>query len=374
MEIRVEGSAGNGLETTPEDDPASEAVEHEPFDPSKIRVNTRNVVVDQIVSRSNHGELDLAPDFQRLRVWKPVTRSRLIESLLLRIPIPVFYVAADEDDNWAVVDGLQRLSTIIDFVGNEFPLTKLEYRDDYNGRDFSALPRPMQRRIRETELVVHVIEPGTPEAVMFNIFRRINTGGAPLRAQEIRHALHPGPVRAYLEKLAGSAEFRSATDGSVSPRRMADRECVLRFLAFYLQGWENYGASSLDGYLNETMRRLNQESEGARSRLEGTFRRTMQAALAIFGKDAFRKRYHERHSRYPVNLPLFEAWSVALARLPEEDLRTLEKNALVVKGLFAALLNGNARFEKAVSLSTGSRDRIRTRFRAIDNLVREVLQ
>ena len=128
-------------------------------------------------------------------IWDNQRKSRLIESLLLRIPIPVFYVAANEDEKWAVVDGLQRISSIHDYVTGVFPLKRLEYREEFNGQRYDLLPRAMQRRISETQLVVNVIEPGTPPEVMFNIFRRINTGGMTLNGQEIRHALHPGPVR-----------------------------------------------------------------------------------------------------------------------------------------------------------------------------------
>ncbi len=172
----------------------SDAGIKEPFDPSKIKVRTVPVLVDQLVVRIEHNEIDLAPDFQRMRnIWKPVDKSRLIESLLLRIPIPVFYVAADADENWEVADGVQRMSTLYDYVTGQFALTGLEYLGGFKDMHFAQLPRAMQRRVRETQLIVNIIEQGTPPEVMFNIFSRINTGGMKLNAQEIRHALHPGP-------------------------------------------------------------------------------------------------------------------------------------------------------------------------------------
>ena len=116
-----------------------------------------------ILRRLRHGEIDLAPEFQRrARIWSPKQKSQLIKSLMLRIPLPVFYVAADVRDNWAVVDGLQRLTTIEDYCAGQFRLTGLEYLSRLKGAFFLDLPRPMQRRIEETELVVHVIQPGTP--------------------------------------------------------------------------------------------------------------------------------------------------------------------------------------------------------------------
>ena len=136
----------------------------DPFDPEEVKIRTVNIVVAQLVSRIEHRGLDLAPDFQRLRgIWDRTRKSRLIESLLLRIPIPVFYVAANDDDDWQVVDGLQRMSTINDFITGRFPLNGLQYLTWLDKHRHDQLPRQMQRRINETQLIVNVIEPGTPQ-------------------------------------------------------------------------------------------------------------------------------------------------------------------------------------------------------------------
>ena len=183
-----------------------------PFDPNKIRVTTEPKTIDLLFRRMNHGEIDLAPDFQRrARLWKPHRKGQLIESILLRIPLPVFYIAATEDDLWSVVDGLQRLTTIHDFMSDAFPLTGLEYINKLEGLRFSMLPRSMQRRIEETSLVLNIIQPGTPDEVMINIFKRLNTGGLPLKGQEIRNALYKGPVRNFLVSMVKSPAFQRAT-------------------------------------------------------------------------------------------------------------------------------------------------------------------
>ena len=351
-------------------DPERGAVEH-PFDPAKIKVRTIPALVGQLLSRMKHDEIDLAPDFQRMSgIWNAEKKSRLIESLLLRIPIPVFYVAADADDKWAVVDGVQRLSTIRDYVKGEFPLTRLEYRSEFDGRRHDDLPRPMQRRIDETQFVVNVIEPGTPPEVTFNIFSRINTGGMPLKGQEIRHALNPGPVRHYLKKLAESIEFAEATDRSISPNRMDDRTCVLRFLAFHMAPWEEYSGSSLDGHLDAAMKAINAMGQDRRNALAEDFRKAMRAAARIFGDDAFRKRYVRSDSRRQISMPLFEAWSVQLARCPRERIDRLVERRDEVRERFMAL-NQDPEFEKAISSSTGTPRRIRKRFAAIRDLVQE---
>ena len=345
-----------------------------PFDPEKIKVRTVNVLVEQLVSRIEHEEIDLSPDFQRTRgIWDYERRSRLIESLLLRIPLPVFYVAADKRENWSVVDGLQRTSTINDYVTGQFPLNNLEYLTKFDGLVFEDLPRTMQRRIRETQLIVNVIEPGTPEEVMFNIFHRINTGGMTLNGQEIRHALNPGPVRGYLQELASTEEFLSATDWSIKTDRMADRECVLRFLAFYIQPWERYSANDLDGYLVVTMKKINAIDSRKRAEFLEDFKKAMRATFGILGRHSFRKQYRLRDRRRPVSKALFEAWSVGLARRSDEQIGVLVDKRKEVIREFISLMNKDLEFEAAISASTGSPARVRKRFHAIEELIRRCL-
>ena len=341
-----------------------------PFDPEKIKIRTVNIVVDQLVSRIGHDEIDLAPDFQRIAgIWDNKRKSRLIESLLLRIPIPVFYVAADENERWSVVDGLQRTWTIHDYVTGKYGLTQLEYLTKLDEYYYNDLPRPMQRRISETQLVVNVIEFGTPKEVMFNIFRRINTGGMMLNGQEIRHALHPGPIRTYLKDLVGTEEFLQATDNSIKTDRMADRECALRFLAFYVEPWERYSTNDLDRYLGLTMEKINAIGSIDRTRFLMDFKKAMRAAFYIFGNDAFRKRYSPNEQRHPISKALFEAWSVGLARRSDEDIDILVENREDVIAKFMSLMNDDWEFDTAISYSTGDPSRIRKRFQAIEELI-----
>ncbi len=371
MDVDQEGQ-NSGVEPEPED---TDGEIKGTFDPEKIKVRTVNVVVDQLMSRVDHGEVDLAPDFQCMAgIWDEKDQSRLIESLLLRIPIPVFYVAADGNDKWSVVDGIRRTSTIHAYVKGCFPLTRLEYLTRLDGLRYEDLPRPLQRRISETQLVVNIIEPGTPKEIMFNIFRRINTGGKMLNGQEIRHALHPGPVRDYLKEMAGATEFLEATDGSIRTDRMADRECVLRFLAFHINPWDEYAANDLDGYLGRTMEKVNAMGSPERTRVSEDFRKAMEAAFRIFGNDAFRKRYDRTGHRHQISKALFEAWSVGLARRSGNEIDVLADKRTQVKERFISLMNEDQDFDTAISYSTGNPVRVKKRFQAIDTLIEECLQ
>ena len=360
----------DGLEIE-RDDPREE-ITH-PFNPEKIKIRTGKILVAQLVSRIAHNEIDLAPDFQRMRgIWDIRRKSQLVESIMLKIPIPVFYVAEDREENWLVVDGIQRMTTINDYVTGEFSLDKLEYLTELSRKRYADLSRPMRRRIDETELVINVMEADTPPDVMFNVFRRINTGGLTLNGQEIRHALHPGPIREYLKRLAESDEFIRATDGSVKANRMVDRECVLRFLAFYIEPWKKYGDDDLNGYLGKAMDKINAMSPATRDEIASEFKKAMRAAFDIFGRDAFRKLTSADAPRRPVSKALFETWSVALARSSPERIAHLVEHREETRRAFIALMNKDGDFERAVSYSTSRQSRVNKRFAAIDRLVSEL--
>ncbi len=224
--------------------------------------------------------------------------------------------------------------------------------------------------LNETDIVVYQIQPGTPDDVKFDIFRRINTGGEPLSAQEIRHALNQGDVTQWLERLANSDAFKDATERGVSPKRMDDRECVLRFLAFSLSPPTSYKENNFDLFLNSAMQRANKLDSKVLQEYENLFYKAMNTAQQIFCGDAFRKRYNEMDSRYPINKALFEAWSVALGKLDANEYSSLIRDRAVVKTKFLSLMNDDKEFEAAISQGTGSVKRVRYRFAQIENIIK----
>lgn len=353
----------------------------EPFDPALIDVVTRTMTVDLLLARLRRGVLDLAPDFQRQAgVWGDEAQSKLIESLLLRIPVPNLYAAETGDEGWSIVDGIQRLTTIARFVDpalvpNMAPLRLrgLEYLKSYEGNLYEDLPPGLRTRIDETELLVHLIRSGTPEPVKFNIFARINTGGLPLTSQELRHALIPGSARTYLTKLAHSEAFRQATNYSIRPDRMADREMVLRFVAFLRTDPQQYGRGDLDGFLRDAMVQLNNADEGVKDGIERDFYGALTLARDVFGDQAFRKRsVSNADRRLPINKAIFESLAVNLARLEAQQSKLLKVRRRAVDERFAALTR-NDRFFDSVSGGTGDVRKVKTRFTMVRELLEEVL-
>jgi uncharacterized protein with ParB-like and HNH nuclease domain len=347
----------------------------DPFDPAKIRVETRTMTIDLLLSRIDHSELDLTPGFQRKGgIWSESAQSKLIESTLIRIPLPAFYIDATNEDRWLVVDGLQRLTTLKRFVLDKtLRLRGLEFLIQLHSKNYDELSRPYQRRINETQVVVYLIDKGTPSEVKFNIFKRINTGGLPLSAQEIRHALNQGPATELLAELANSNEFKKAIDNGISDDRMADRECVLRFLAFIIFPYNLYKAKEFDSFLNDRMAEINKMSDKQREDLKSQFFHAMNAARAIFEKDAFRKRYQSKAARYPINKALFECWSVNLGKLDDKQVQCLKERSEILIAKFISTMNNDIAFASAISQGTGDISKVKRRFSTIEQLTREVL-
>jgi hypothetical protein len=368
-EIYDEGT-GIEPETTESDDQITE-----PFDPTLIRVETKPLSMDLLISRIREKEIDLMPDFQRKAgIWSDAAQSRLIESMLIRIPLPAFYMDASDEDEWLVVDGLQRLTTIKRFViKEELKLTGLEFLHNLSGMGFEELPRNFKRRINETQVTVYLIEKDTPPEVKFNIFKRINTGGLPLSSQEIRHALNQGSATEMLKRLAASDTFKKATSYGIRDHRMGAQECVLRFMAFKLKPYTSYKASDFDSFLNSTMVTINDMSENDRKNLEDSFVRALEASRDIFGFFAFRKQYRKHAARNPINKALFETWTVNLSGLSGDQLEKLkQKKGKLVDG-FIDLMNGSSEFDGAISQGTGNVAKVKLRFSEISKLIQEVL-
>jgi hypothetical protein len=363
----------NGTGIEPEDTKSEERIV-EPFDPTLIRIETKPMTIDLLLTRIREKELDLTPGFQRKGgIWKDEAQSRLIESILIRIPLPAFYMDATNENRWLVVDGLQRLTTLKRFVlTNELQLSGLEFLTQFHGKTFSDLPRNFQRRIVETQVTVYLIEQGTPPGVKFNIFKRINTGGLPLSAQEIRHALNQGKATDFLAQLANSDDFKAATDSSIRDDRMADRECVLRFVAFTITPYHKYKARDFDGFLNDTMAAINNMAHRELDDLARAFARSMRVAQAIFGRHAFRKPSSKKRTRYPINKALFETWSVNISRLNDDQIQKLQERKEILKERFVDLMN-DREFEAAISLSTGDTKKVKRRFEAIEQIIKGVL-
>jgi hypothetical protein len=350
-----------------------------PYDPTQIRVDPKSFSLRNILDMIDDGDLDLAPDFQRMRVWSPKQKSRLIESVLLRIPLPAFYFSSDSEGYMQVVDGVQRLSTIHDFVRrNTFPLQHLEYLDrELGGKSFSDIKGSIwAKRIDSTQITVNVIDPQTPTRVKFDIFKRINTGGTPLNAQEIRHCMSGKKIRELLKRLTALKSFDQATGGSLSGHvRMADRELALRWVSFtLLEDLNTYGSAhiaNLEDLLNTTNELVDSDLPINIDDLIENFDRAMINTYELFGKHAFRKWMVDSNKSYPLNKALFEAWSVPLAKVEKSQIVPQKKE---IQDAFRELCSFDLFFMNSISSGTGDPAKVRYRFNKVNEILQARLQ
>jgi len=283
-----------------EDTETEEEDDETPYDPDKIRVDTKNFSLHQIYDMIKREDINLTPDFQRNLVWDNQRKSRLIESILMRIPLPMFYFAQDDEGRISVVDGLQRLSTIRDFMDNKFQLRKLEYLGEKcDGKVYThkepkkAIDAKYYRWFNMTQITVNVIDPSSPFKLKYDIFRRINTGGQPLNAQEIRNCLSSDELRKALREMANLPSFKEATGYSIKDVRMEAQELALRFIMFHRKystdkTLNNY-SGNIESELNTLTETLSKDKKFDYSHYINLFDNAMKNAHHLFGRYSFRK-------------------------------------------------------------------------------------
>lgn len=374
----------DGLE--PEDDRDSEI--EVPFDPTKIDIIAKPMTISSLEDRLDNNELDLTPDFQRqANVWDVKRKARLIESILLKIPLPSFYFSEDSDGGYAVVDGLQRLCAVFHFKNvtllntstganlGPLRLKGLQYLKELEGKTFADLDRKFQRRISELEITANIIRANTPSAVKFNVFARLNQGGMPLNAQEIRNAIFPGNWRNELRRLAESEQFINATDGKVQTSRQQDMELVLRFIALWqlTPPFRRPGNQTLDEFLNATVEQILCKWGPDKWKLAGeAFHHAIDAACLIRGKHAFRKSAGALQ-RKPINRGLFEAELIAFGNLDANTLSHVVANKTKLEDGFLSALSQDRDLIQSLLYGTGSAESSNARISALNRIVAESL-
>lgn len=359
-----------------------------PWDPTKIRITTKHFSLRDVVDQISDGEIYLSPDFQRDYIWKERQRTRLIESILLGIPLPAFYFNQAIDGTYQVVDGVQRLSTVAMFMRDEHVLATqdLEYLINLDGMVYSTLTPAELRRFRSTQIVVHVIEPQTPDEVKYDIFSRVNTLGSPLSAQEIRHAMSKARSRSLLKKLSEMQEFDEATEwqywknvseGLVRDSgRMTNRELALRFCAFRNYSDEIYRIyPSLDAFLVAFTKSVDSEpshlptiTDAQLKKLVSDFKRAMKNATEILGPAAFRRWPPGQKRRGPLNRAVFESQAIALADYKLIDLKPFkEEITLAFRQAF-----DDPEYSRAVTVGTGDPRKVVLRLEYTKSILEEI--
>jgi hypothetical protein len=373
----------------------------------KTKIRQLTPVVSLIYDRLSFNEIELQPDFQRKdRVWPELRKSKLIESMLMGLPLPVFYFAEKQNGDWIIVDGLQRITTIFDFMRGKFALSGLEVLEKFNNLEFSQLERTEQRKIREYPLTAHLIDMATDkDNIIVELFHRINTYGVKLSEQEIRSALNQGTSVKFLRYLAATKEFKAATQNKIKAERQKDMELCLSAIAFMLQGYTKFN-NHYNQYLASAMKVMNAQGlylenqkdidEGeaflpkAQNPIYGTiaekFIIALDTAKEVFGDYAFKKEPSEAR-KIPISKPLFELIITYFSELTaqQRDL-VIERRRALIDTLYDAIYNDAKNyavweserysneqrgFSFSISTSTGKSVTVRYRFEAFRDILKQ---
>ncbi|HHX8294141.1 TPA: DUF262 domain-containing protein [Vibrio diabolicus] len=363
-----------------------------------------------LYQRLLHDEIEIQPDYQRQdRIWDDSKKSKLIESILMGLPLPIFYFGERKNDNWVVIDGLQRITTVQDFMMGRFPL-KLDKDSpviEANGKFFPEFDRKFTRAITEFEVTAYVIDMeendksnGSVNRFIIELFHRINTYGVKLSDQEIRSAINFGSSVFYLKFLASSQTFISSTNDTVNPKRQKDLELCLSALAFIIFGYEEFKASKYDDFLSKAMDWINHQDfkkvENEEKQIDyksdspiiisltSQFESSLKFNHELFGKNAFKK-VTNAQKKDPISKPLFEVLVTLFANTSNEQKEQIRKNkSAFIDCLYSAIKNDSREYAKwqspayvnsdrglyyALSNSTGKKVTISYRFEAISNIL-----
>lgn len=315
-------------------EPDQEPTRTEPLNPAGISMGNKIMTIQQVIDRLVNNGL-IAVEFPRNQyIWNTQAKSRLIESLFLQFPLPHFYIDATNEQQWLVIDGMQRIITFYQFIVEQsFSLDNLDYFGDLHGKYFSELSPRWRRRIKETKLNLHLILRGTSEEIAWNIFNRINCGSRPNSLQELRYnKYYPGKAIQLLSELAESPEFKEVVD--IKSNEMVFQECILRVLSLISSDINTLNFKDYDYFLDNKMNEFNQLDDTEIELLKHRFIRIMNIVYYLFGNQAFRKP-SQSQQRYPINRGFLESWCFNLDKLDDEQIQILKSRK---QSLFEILL------------------------------------
>lgn len=360
-----------------EDISAGRTVE-KPFRPSDIRLTTPPMNLGDLLDMIEAGWINFGTDYQRNGdLWDDVKQSRLIESVLLGLRLPAFYFEEVSKRQWNIIDGLQRCCALKNYcLKASLNLTDLEFLGkQYNGVKYADFSFDVRRDFRMLPITVNVLERGTPDAVKYVLFKRLNTGGMTLKPQEIRTAMFQGKVVRILNRLATSDEFLLATGHRIPQKRQEDKDFISRFIAFYVFSPEEF-QPELESFITKAMVKLREEFSAQDEELMcADFAAAMRLSHEIFGADAFRKQRasDDPHMvRRPINKAYFEVLSSLFARLSAEQRTRLLERRKSLRARALAQMDNEAVWT-SFSGGTGTRDSVLRRYNAFRTVIEGTL-
>jgi hypothetical protein len=363
------------------DEPESEVIDE---GPTKIYTEQGDPEIDGIYQRWKRGKLDVQPDFQRYFVWDIIKSSRLLESALLDIPLPVVYLTEEQDGKIYVIDGQQRLTSFFAFMDGYFPdkkgkpfkLTGLKVLKEYQGKLFNQLPEEIQDKIRYCKIRTITFKKESNPNLKFEIFERLNTGSVPLNTQELRNCIYRGRFNNLIKELASDKDFLYLLGLNQPDKRMKDIELVLRFASFYHNTHINY-KSPIKNFLNNEITRFQNISDKDAEQLRNAFKNSVSIIRSLLGENAF-KRYYKGNEKNPngyweksrFNASLFDILMDSFARV---DKNIVYGNLDAIREALIALMTSDPEFIDAIEIGTSEERKVVRRFDKWRIVINEIL-
>ena len=372
MEDYINDQIKEEIDIEPEDNSIEDI--HGPFDPNAIDVDISVVNLGSLLEQLEYNEIDLQPEFQRESdVWTQVKKSRLIESVLLGLPLPSFYFSEDPETNkLLVVDGLQRLCAFSDFcITKKLKLKGMQFLTGLEGWTYDKLDRTQIRRIKSLKVTLNTLRKNTPQRVKLVIFQRVNTAGVPLTSQEMRNALYQKKATDLLKRMVKLDSFRKATDGKIPSKRMTDCDFANRFVAFYLYRKEYDG--NLDEFMGDALENINRMSQQEIDSIHDTFDRSMTICYRLLGNTAFKRPDPQKPNSFlKTNKAIFEVLSVSIAQLSENEQEILvQRKARFQNEIYSLFMNED--FIKSITSGTAKTPQVEYRHTKVQQLIKHVI-
>ncbi len=338
---------------------------------SKIFTSTGDLEIESLHNKQKRGRLILQPDFQRQYVWDATKASKLIESAILGIPLPVIYLSEEKDGKEYVIDGQQRLTSFFSYIDGKFPddkpfkLSGLNVHTELNGKRFSDLSEELQDKVRYYKIRAITFQKDSSETLKFEIFERLNTGSVQLNDQELRNCLYRGKLNIALKEMASDPDFMYICGLKGPDKRMKDRELVLRFCAFFHKSYLNYKAPIRD-FLNAEAHEKRDLSDRELQELKAAFKNACHIIRSLLDKNAF-KRFYKGKEGQPnggwepkkFNTSLYDILMYSFAR---EDKNKVFQNLDAIREALITLMTEDQEFVDSIELSTSSVQAVTTRF------------
>lgn len=344
-------------------------------DDHPVLTQSSDWTISSLTEKLNKGQLDLQPKFQREYVWrlKPELPSRLIESILLKIPIPPIYLGKMPGGRLEVIDGQQRLTTLLDFVSNKFALQRLHRMGSLNGKHFKELSIEQQDKILDEPIRTTVIDAAGNTELRYEIFERLNRGSMALNEQELRNCVYRGPFNDLLAELEWDPYWRKVKGGAEPEPRFKEREVILRFFAFANRLPQYTG--NLKGFLNEYMAQYAPRDEAALKAHGALFRQTMQNIYTVFGNHSARLyevNAKSRNGGWDTKFSVAALDMQASALMNRQPLK-VQQAAEQIREMFLFTLLTDREVQDAISRRTGSTVQTKIRFQKFKAVVDPII-